>query len=139
MRLLLTTTALSAVSSPILRVDGKEASLRHVPRDVLVKYVHVGMECNDLNRTAHTDEMDADVGVLACDEYSTCIVDESSLHGGRCVASSTSRSLQGCVKCNGLNACQGLDPTFINNYIGCGSCNGENACLDLDRELLVVT
>jgi hypothetical protein len=141
MRLLFTTTALATISG----TNGdRKASLR-LARDFDVQYAAVGMECNDLvsfstahfetkyNATANTD-----VGVLSCDPFSVCVLDETSARGGRCVASDTSRNLQAnCTKCIGTFACDGLDPTFVDNYIGCDSCNGYAACYGIDREYLI--
>lgn len=131
MRLLLTTT-LAAASTPVLRTS--EAS--RLAHNVLVEYGSVGSECNDFDFSSSNADDDVDVGVLTCDEHSLCVLDDSSSHGGRCIASSTSRELQTCTKCVGTNACGGLNQAFIDNYIGCGSCIGTNACSNIDGELL---
>lgn len=141
MRLLLTTTALATIYS----TNGdREASLR-LAREIDVQYAAIGMECNDLVSfsSAHVGSNanatdNADVGVLSCDPFSVCVPDETSARGGRCVASSPSRSLQAnCTKCTGTSACDGLNATFINNYIGCDSCNGFRACDRIDRKYLM--
>ena len=43
------------------------------------------------------------------------------------------------TKCDGLNACAGIDSQTILDIIKCGSCNGENACYFSSIESMVVT
>jgi hypothetical protein len=40
----------------------------------------------------------------------------------------------GGTKCQGWNACFGLDELFVDNNIGCGSCNGYGACSEITDE-----
>lgn len=144
MRLFISSTAAVAVSTSFLvqtkSAIAKKASLQ-LAHDINNQYAStIGMECNDLHASSSlaanatiTDR--SDVGILTCDAYSTCIEDETSYYGGRCVASSTSRDLRACAaKCTGKDACAGLSQAFIDNYIGCGSCNGPSACEAVDRK-----
>ena len=43
------------------------------------------------------------------------------------------------TKCDGLNACAGIDSQTIQVFIKCGSCNGANACYFSSIESMVVT
>jgi hypothetical protein len=143
MRLFISSTTAVAVSTSFLvqtnSAIAEKASLR-LANDINNQYASaIGMECNNLPASSSlaanatiTDR--SDVGILTCDAYSTCVQDETSYHGGRCVASSTSRDLQCAAKCTGKLACNGLSQAFIDNYIGCGSCNGPYACDGVDRK-----
>jgi hypothetical protein len=124
---------------------GWRASSRSAGRMLSPSTSKIGMECSDLPASS-SDAADAtivgraDMGVLTCDVYSTCVPDESSSQGGRCIALSTSWDLEtSCTKCNGTKACLGLDQAFRDNYIGCNSCNGPRACIGIDRKSFLVT
>ena len=77
---------------------------------------------------------EADAGILGCtDPEFVCVEDEISSLGGRCAPiKMVHRDLQdtpACsTKCEGVDACKGLDQNFIDNYIGDKSCCGTNAC-----------
>jgi hypothetical protein len=90
--------------------------------------------------------MDPDTGILSCAAYETCVEDEMSSAGGRCVAlgdvNLTTESHRELVstpctfsdgsagfKCDGEMACpESVDQSLI----GCGSCIGDYACQYLD-------
>eukprot|EP00804_Cyclotella_cryptica_P029587 CCRYP_017311-RE/>CCRYP_017311-RE protein AED:0.04 eAED:0.04 QI:125/1/1/1/0.6/0.45/11/3431/292 len=148
MRLFLSSAALTAISTSVLvanktnwSADAKESSLR-VATDGNNGYkATIGMECNDfrsspsisstlqsINRTSTVD-----VGLLKCDSDFSCIRDATSSTGGRCIPSSTSRSLQTCDKCIGYLACYRLSQTFIDDNIGCGSCIGNYSCAAINQ------
>ena len=83
-------------------------------------------------------EQSPDTGILSCGMGETCIEDETSAVGGRCVVFEedavveSHRRLTTCTYadgspgtfCVGTGACTGTDTSKI----GCGSCNGANAC-----------
>ena len=83
---------------------------------------------------------DADAGILRCTEPGyICVQDKLSYLGGRCTPfKMIHRDLQdtpACsFKCEGTDACKGLDQTFIDNYISDKSCCGTKACAYITGE-----
>ena len=108
------------------------------------------LAAKDYNRGAECTFKDAlkatngssDTGLLTCEEFETCIEDESSAAGGRCVdllgevANDATRSLEeACLKCQGAYY---VCPPDVNlDNIGCGSCNGDFACVRLPADAVV--
>lgn len=84
---------------------------------------------------------DADTGILGCtDTNAICVEDKLSSLGGRCTSSAIVKrrlqSTQPCnAKCTGINACQNLTQTFIDNNIGENSCCGYQACAFITGKL----
>ena len=84
---------------------------------------------------------DADTGILGCtDTDAICVEDKLSSLGGRCTSSAIVKrrlqSTQPCnAKCTGINACQNLTQTFIDNNIGENSCCGYQACAFITGKL----
>lgn len=117
-----------------------------------IKNFNHGDECDLIDDTKttttvphHNPDMilKADTGVLisSCGNSGVCVEDASSSTGGRCIvtiAGTFSNSQEGrrqlvaCTfadgtpgtKCNGSQACEGIDTSKV----GCGSCNGYHAC-----------
>jgi hypothetical protein len=99
-----------------------------------------GAECSFLNGFK-VQGSNADTGILICGNGETCVEDDTSSAGGRCVlleeevAVESHRELVAVactylngtsgIKCDGLKACTGIDQSKV----GCGSCNGPSACL----------
>lgn len=54
---------------------------------------------------------------------------------GKASITNTTKELQECMKCEGIDACLGLSDGFILNNIGCGSCIGNFACANLEGEM----
>lgn len=97
----------------------------------------VGEECF-YRMSANSIGVDADIGILSgcSDSDLVCVEDLQSALGGRCASpTEKQRQLQiTCTKCTPSSACEGLDPTFIENNIGDGSCCGEKACVGVSSE-----
>jgi hypothetical protein len=110
-----------------------------------------GAECSFVELLPD-QQMGADLEVLKCEDSESCVKDTTSPLGGRCVSkddvagslvvdshrrlAECSGTYAGCVectmsdgitaskKCDGYNACNGIDP----DKVSCGSCNSYEAC-----------
>ena len=126
MRLLLSSTAIAAVStSLLLEVKSATAAVGIAYSESLVE------ECSFASFGLRGHE--ADAGILSCTEGYVCVEDGRSSLGGHCVSVNTvHRDLQDTqpcnTKCEGEGACDGLTEDFKNKYIGERSCCGKFAC-----------
>jgi hypothetical protein len=105
-----------------------------------------GTECTFVNSFSQFAKA-ADAGILNCPSSFSCVEDETSTLGGRCVEvfdeasytesyyahqSSTHRNLATCTFANGTSGqkCVGLMACLGQYYaeVACGSCNGKKSC-----------
>ena len=129
----------SGVAASVSFAYKKAGSIRAVAKPNLVT------ECTFTN--GFKVEQAPNTGILSCGMGETCIEDETSSKGGRCVileegaVVESHRHLLACTYkdgssgtfCTGTDACAGADA----NKIGCGSCKGDNACNGFDGNITV--